>query len=84
LQAADKQEIFTMYSAAAESSQSWIRLSLDLIARARLALKKRRDRRLLQALDDHMLADIGLTRIDLGCPALDREAERLLRASSWH
>jgi uncharacterized protein YjiS (DUF1127 family) len=49
-----------------------------------LALKKRRDRRLLQALDDHMLADIGLTRIDLGCAALDREAERLLRASSWH
>lgn len=73
-----------MYSASAESSQSWIRLSLDLIGRARLALKKRRDRRLLQALDDHMLADIGLTRIDLGCPALDREAERLLRASSWH
>jgi len=73
-----------MYSAAAESSQSWIRLSLDLIGRARLALRKRRDRRLLQALDDHMLADIGLTRIDLGCPALDREAERLLRASSWH
>jgi uncharacterized protein YjiS (DUF1127 family) len=73
-----------MYSAAAESPRIWIRRrSLDLIARVRLALKKRRDRRLIQALDDHMLADIGLSRIDLGCAALDREAERLLRANSW-
>jgi hypothetical protein len=73
-----------MYSAAAESPRIWIcRRSLDLIARVRLALKKRRDGRLIQALDDHMLADIGLSRIDLGCAALDREAERLLRANSW-
>jgi len=72
-----------MYSAAAETPRGCIRRSLDLIARARLALKKRRDRRLLQALDDHLLADIGLCRIDLGCAALDREAERLLRASLW-
>jgi uncharacterized protein YjiS (DUF1127 family) len=73
----DEQEIFAMHSAAADSSQGWVRRSLDLIARARLALKEGRDRRLLEALNDHMLADIGLTRIDLGCGAIDRSGERL-------
>lgn len=66
-----------MHSAAADSPQDWVRRSLDLIARARLALREGRDRRLLQALNDHMLADIGLSRLDLGWAAIERNHEHL-------
>ena len=66
-----------MQSAMTARSTGWVRRSQDLIARARRALKEGRDRRLLQALNDHMLADIGLDRIDLGCGAIDRNVERL-------
>jgi uncharacterized protein YjiS (DUF1127 family) len=66
-----------MQSAATARSTGWVRRSQDLIALARRALKERRDRRLLRALNDHMLADIGLSRMDLGCGAIDRNVERL-------
>jgi uncharacterized protein YjiS (DUF1127 family) len=69
--------ISAMQTAVTETSPGWVRRSLDLIARARLALKGGRDRRLLQALSDHMLADIGLSRMDLECGAIDRNVERL-------
>ena len=68
-----------MQPAVTDISLGWVRRSLDLIAHARLALKQARDRRLLQALNDHMLDDIGLCRLDLGCGAIDREGERLWR-----
>jgi uncharacterized protein YjiS (DUF1127 family) len=62
-------------------SPGWVRRSLDLIAHARLALKQARDRRVLQRLNDQMLADIGLCRMDLGsdpmCGAFDPDVERL-------
>ena len=65
-----------MHSVSPETSSQWVRLSLDLIARARLALKEGRDRRLLQSLNDHMLADIGLRRTDLGWTASERPVQR--------
>ena len=65
-----------MHSVSPETSSHWVRLSLDLIARARLALKEGRDRRLLQSLNDHMLADIGLSRSDLGWTATERTVQR--------
>ena len=64
-----------MHSVSPETSGHWVRLSLDLIARARLALKEGRDRRLLQLLNDRMLADIGLTRMDLESAPLSRNVE---------
>ena len=64
-----------MHSVAPETSSHWVRRSLDLIARARLALKEGRDRRLLQLLNDRMLADIGLTRMDLESAPLSRNVE---------
>ena len=42
-----------------------VRFSLDIVARARLAIKQHRDRRRLLALSDHLLTDIGLDRSDL-------------------
>jgi uncharacterized protein YjiS (DUF1127 family) len=66
-----------MHPALAKTSPDWVRRGLGLIARVQLALRKARDRRLLQELDDHMLADIGLCRMDLGCAAVDRGVERL-------
>jgi uncharacterized protein YjiS (DUF1127 family) len=66
-----------MHPAVTSTSLSWVRRGLGLIARAQLAFRKARDRRLLQELDDHMLADIGLRRLDLGCAAVDRDVERL-------
>ena len=66
-----------MQSAMTARSTGLVRRSQDLIARARRALKEGRDRRLLQGLNDHMLADIGLSRMDLGCGAIDRNVERL-------
>ena len=65
-----------MHSVSPETSSQWVRLSLDLIARARLALKEGRDRRLLQSLNDHMLADIGLSHLDLGWTATERPVQR--------
>ena len=66
-----------MYPAVTNTSLSWVRRGLGLVARARLAVRRARDRRLLQELDDHMLADIGLCRMDLGCSTVDRDVERL-------
>jgi hypothetical protein len=70
-----------MQPAITDTSLGWVRRSLELIAHARLALKEARDRRLLQGLNDHMLADIGLCRMDLGCDpmcgAFDQDVERL-------
>jgi uncharacterized protein YjiS (DUF1127 family) len=74
-----------MHPAVTATSQGWVRRSLDLIAHARLALKEARDRRLLKGLDDHMLSDIGLCRMDLGCDpvcgAFDRDVERFWPSS---
>ena len=66
-----------MHPAITTTSPNWVRRGLGLIARVQLAFKKARDRRLLQDLDDHMLADIGLCRMDLGCSTVDRDVERL-------
>jgi uncharacterized protein YjiS (DUF1127 family) len=58
----------------------WLSWVLDLLGQRRERMRSRRQQRILCALDDHILKDIGLTRSELSCM---RQSDRRGAGLEW-